>query len=70
MLDKFLDFILCPDFYGYVFLAHACKCFDSILVLNALKSRKVRLEVLMDGQKLMHLKMVSLKNFFMTVIAM
>lgn len=63
-LDKFLDFILCPEFYGYVFLAHAGSRFDSILILNALKSRKVRVEVLMDGQKLLHLKVVSLKIRF------
>ena len=42
-MGKFVDFILDPKFYNYVFLAHDASRFDAILLLRELHSRRLNL---------------------------
>ena len=54
-MGKFVDFILDPKFYNYVFLAHNASRFDAILLLRELHSRRLKLEPVFDGNNLLQL---------------
>jgi hypothetical protein len=50
-LDKFLAFILRPDFAHYTFIAHYGQAFDCILLLKRLLCRDIRCEPIFEGNK-------------------
>ena len=54
-ISKFLDFILDPKFFNYVFISHAGARFDSILILRELHARRIKVKPLFDGCKLLQL---------------
>ena len=57
-LVKFLDFFLgSPDFCHYTFVAHASAKFDSPLILRALLRRYLDVEPILDGNKMLLLKL-------------
>jgi DNA polymerase elongation subunit (family B) len=50
-LDKFLSFILRPEFANYSFIAHYGQAFDCILLLNRLLCRDIKCEPIFEGNK-------------------
>ncbi len=63
-LSQFLDFVLTPEHFGYVFLSHNGAKFDSILVLNALHKKNVHVDPLFDGNKILQMRIPALKITF------
>ena len=54
-IAKFLDFVLDPKFFNYVFISHAGARFDSVLILRELHARRIQVKPLFDGCKLLQL---------------
>ena len=64
-LRKFAERFMTEEFYDYVFIAHNFSRFDGLLLLNYLVRRKKFLvEPIFEGQKLLHLKIPSLRITF------
>ena len=61
---KFMAFILQPKFTNYVFLAHAGSRFDSILLLREIHARKIMVEPLFEGSKILQLSIPVLSMRF------
>ncbi len=63
-LSQFLDFVLTPEHFRYVFLSHNGAKFDSVLVLNALHKKNVHVDPLFDGNKILQMRILALKITF------
>ncbi len=63
-LTKFIDAYINERFYGYTFVAHASAGFDSLLLIRALLMRRMRIEPIYEGGRILLLRVPHLRLSF------